>query len=47
MSLARAINRGARLNARFGVNGTQKEFKSLGTPAGGATFGRLSGVGMA
>ena len=33
MSLARAISRGARLNARFGVNGTQKASRSLGTAA--------------
>src|SRR5580700_8713591 len=33
MSLARAISRGARLNARFGVNGTQNASRSLGTAA--------------
>jgi hypothetical protein len=33
MSLARTISRGARLNARFGVNGTQKASRSLGTAA--------------
>src|SRR5512145_841832 len=31
MSLARAISRGAALNARLGVNGIQKASRSLGT----------------
>src|SRR6185295_14698872 len=35
MSLARAINRGAFLNARLGVNGTQKASRSFGTDATG------------
>src|SRR5215510_2119202 len=33
MSLARAISRGERLNARLGVNGTQKAARSFGTVA--------------
>src|SRR5579871_261039 len=36
MSLARARSRGARLNARFGVNGSQNESRSFGWRAGAA-----------
>src|SRR6185312_16116438 len=36
MSLARAMSRGARLNARFGVNGSQKDSRSLGWRAAAA-----------
>src|SRR5579864_8507478 len=36
MSLARARSRGARLNARFGVNGSQNESRSLGWRAAAA-----------
>src|ERR1044072_9276172 len=35
MSFARTIRRGAFWNARFGVNGTQKACRSLGTDATG------------
>src|SRR3954463_8707308 len=35
MSFARMIRRGAFLNARFGVNGTQKAARSFGTDATG------------
>src|ERR1700722_9288936 len=40
MSFARAIRRGAFLNARFAVNGIQKDSRSLGTVAR-----RAAGVG--
>src|SRR5689334_1881888 len=36
MSLARARSRGARLNARFGVNGIQNDSRSLGWRAAAA-----------
>src|SRR5262245_57907965 len=42
MSLARAISRGAFLNARFGVNGTQNAARSFGTDATGRVASDIS-----